>query len=72
MTESPAPAGRAGVQSGDVIVKLNGESIPDAQSLVSLVGKRKPGDEVTLTVERGKETLDLKATLVAAKDMKNN
>jgi serine protease Do len=67
-----SPAGRAGVQSGDVIVKLNGESIPDAESLVSLVGKRKPGEEVTLTVERGKETLDLKATLVAAKDMKNN
>ena len=69
--EDGSPARAAGVQVGDVIIKLNGEGIPDGDALISQVIKRKPGDEVTLTVERGDQTLELKAKLVAAKDLKD-
>lgn len=69
--EDGSPARAAGVQVGDVIIKLNGEGIPDGDALISQVIKRKPGDEVTLTVERGDQTIELKTKLVAAKDLKD-
>ncbi len=69
--EDGSPARAAGVQAGDLIIKLNGEGIADGPGLVAQVIKRKPGDEVTLTVERGDETLELKAKLIAAKDLKS-
>jgi serine protease Do len=68
--EEDSPALKAGLKSGDVIIKINGEGIADGEALVSQVVKRKPGDEITLTVERGDETLELKTTLVAAKELK--
>jgi S1-C subfamily serine protease len=68
--EEDSPALKAGLKSGDVIIKINGEGIADGEALVSQVIKRKPGDEITLTVERGDETLELKTTLVAAKELK--
>ena len=69
--EDGSPARAAGLQAGDVIIKLNGEGIADGSALAAQVIKRKPGDEITLTVERGDQTLELKTKLVAAKDLKN-
>ena len=47
-----APATLAGVKSGDVITKLNGEPIKDAADLTRHVGALKPGDKVELTFLR--------------------
>jgi serine protease Do len=69
--EDGSPARAAGVQAGDLIIKLNGEGIADGPGLAAQVIKRKPGDEITLTVARGDQTLELKAKLVAAKDLKS-
>lgn len=66
-----SPALKAGLKVGDVITKVNGRTISDSTGLVTQVTKLKPGDEITLTVERGTETLELKTTLVAAKELKN-
>lgn len=68
--EDGSPARAAGLQAGDIITKVNGEGIPDGPALVSQVVKHKPGDEITLTVEREGQTLELKTKLVAAKDLK--
>lgn len=62
-TESPAEA--AGLQSGDVITEIDGESVATPQDLVDAVGAKQPGDTVTLTVERTgeQEPLSVKVTL---------
>ena len=60
---SGTPAARAGLESGDVVTKLDGQSVESADELRRLVDARSPGDEVELTVERGGETLNVKVTL---------
>ena len=52
----------AGVQVGDTIVALNGETVADWQSLVAFV-KDNPGEHVTLSVNRAGQTYDLSATI---------
>jgi len=54
-----SPAEKAGIKSGDILVKLNGEPIKGAAHLKNLVGKEKPGSTVTLTVYRDKKTFDV-------------
>ena len=56
-------AEKAGLESGDVVTKVNGEQITSTESLIATIRGYRPGDEVTLTVERGDQTLTLKATL---------
>jgi putative serine protease PepD len=49
------PADEAGLQDGDVIVAVNGERVDDAVSLITDIRTNAPGDEITLTLESGKE-----------------
>ncbi len=60
-----SPAKSAGLQAGDVITGIDGTAVASPQDLVDAVGAKKPGDTVTLTVERSgeKEPLSLKVTL---------
>ncbi len=46
------PAAEAGLKSGDVITKLNGEEVHDAADLTLRVGSFKPGAKVDLTYMR--------------------
>lgn len=46
-------ADNAGIQSGDVITMIDGQSLADFDELVAALRKFKPGDKVTLTVLRG-------------------
>ena len=47
-----APADKAGVQQGDVIIKAGGKDIHSGDDLVSVVQASKVGDQLTLTVTR--------------------
>lgn len=58
-----SPAEKAGVKEGDIITKINNDSIDATHSLQSLIGKHKSGDKVTLTVVRDGKTMTLEATL---------
>lgn len=49
---SDAPAAGK-LEEGDVIVAVDGRPIRTTSQLRALIGKRKPGDDVTLTVRRG-------------------
>lgn len=50
------PAARAGIEDGDVIVSVDGESIADSSALLRAIAAKKPGNEVRLGVWRnGKE-----------------
>jgi len=57
------PAEKAGVQSGDVIVKYNGQSITDFAALQTRVGECRPGEKVTLEVRRNGKRIQLDAVL---------
>lgn len=49
------PAEEAGLKSGDVIVAVNGQRVDDAVSLITDIRNNAPGDDITLTLESGKE-----------------
>ncbi len=51
-TDDNSPAKKAGVQLGDVIVALDGESIDNTPQLQQKVAFKKPGDPVEITVLR--------------------
>jgi S1-C subfamily serine protease len=62
--QSDGPAADAGLQSGDMIVAIDGEEIDEPnEGLDLLIFERRPGDEVVLTVERAGESLDVSLTL---------
>ncbi|MDX3227068.1 S1C family serine protease [Streptomyces sp. ME19-01-6] len=51
------PADKAGLKSGDVIVKLNDTVIDSGPTLISEIWTHKPGDKVTITYKRdGKQS----------------
>ncbi len=57
-----SPADKAGIESGDVITAVNGESVKDARVLARKIGSLAPGESVKLTMLRdGKEkSIELK------------
>ena len=61
-------AAKAGLKSGDVITKVNGEAIGEPGELSSRVGLARPGDKVTLEVWRDKKLETIVATLGASTD----
>lgn len=60
--EDDGPAGRAGVRAGDVIVKLDGKAVTDSAMLRRAFGDAPSGTDVTLTVQRNGQPLDVKVT----------
>ncbi len=54
---------RAGAQIGDVIVALDGQSVSSLDELIARLRHHRAGDEVTVTVERNGNRLDLDVTL---------
>jgi membrane-associated protease RseP (regulator of RpoE activity) len=58
-----SPAEAAGVQVGDVITQVNGEPVDAEHDLAARVQALAPGDQVTLSVRRGDQTVELTATL---------
>lgn len=60
-----SPAAAAGIQAGDVIEKVNGQPLDAAHDLRERLRTFAPGDEINLAVQRGAQTLTLRATLGA-------
>jgi S1-C subfamily serine protease len=58
------PAAKAGLQAGDIITTVNGTKLDNKTQLGNVLSTLKPGDTVTLTVNRGGETKTLTATLI--------
>ncbi len=57
--ESNAPAEKAGIEAGDIIVKFDGKPIDKASDLPRMVGNVKPGTKAVVTVFRRGATKDL-------------
>ena len=58
-----SPAEKAGLQVNDIITAVNGTEISSSGELVEIVGNCAPGDELTLSVYRQGETLELTLTV---------
>lgn len=54
---------KAGVQTDDLVLSLNGKKIEEVDQFIQTIGGKKPGDLVTLRIRRGEDDLELKATL---------
>lgn len=56
--DDKSAAKQAGVQKGDVIVKLDDTSIKTSAALIEYVGRKRPGDKINVHINRnGKEKL---------------
>ena len=58
-----SPADEAGLERGDVIVRLDGSPIEFVEDIFSELREHEPGDEVTLTVLRDGERRQVEVTL---------
>jgi len=58
-----SPAQSAGLQDGDVIVKINGEEISSGRKLTRLIGEISPDHTAKVTVLRGGSERDINVTL---------
>ena len=61
--QSVTVQGEQFVVGGDVIVKADDTEIQTADDLIAFLGTKKPGDTITITVERDGKTQDLSVTL---------
>ena len=59
---------RAPVVGGDIIVAVDGSSVSSVEDLIEQLNTRVTGDQVTLTVLRGGESLDIEVTLAEWQD----
>jgi serine protease Do len=63
VVQPDTPAARAGAQVGDVIVAIDSEVVESSDDVLERLLEHRPGEEVSMTVVRGEETLDLQVTL---------
>lgn len=56
-------AEEAGIETGDVIVEIDGTPTPDSASVGEIVRSHEVDDVITITIRRGGETLEVDATL---------
>lgn len=63
---SGGPAAAAGIQPGDIITKINNDTVTAQQGLTSLINKYQPGDKISVTLIRSGKTLTKQVTLGTA------
>ena len=62
-TTKNSSAEQAGLKEGDIITKIDGIELNKMNDLKTYVYTKNPNDEITLTVQRNKETLEIKLKL---------
>lgn len=60
-----SPAEKAGIKSGDIIVKFDGQKITTFNDINTLKNKHKSGDDVSVTVDRDGKEITVTLKLVA-------
>src|SRR5215207_670321 len=59
------PAAEAGLRAGDVIVALGGAAVREPDDVAAAIQDRRPGERVTLEIERGADRRSLEVELAA-------
>lgn len=57
------PGEKAGVKVGDVVMKVNDQTVKDYQAFAISVARAKTNDELTLEIKRGDEMMSFKVTV---------
>ncbi|MCL4353011.1 trypsin-like peptidase domain-containing protein [Patescibacteria group bacterium] len=63
---SGSPADKAGIRSGDIIIKIDNARITGKNELSSVIENKKAGDTITITFWRDQKTQTVTTALVAA------
>jgi serine protease Do len=71
MVEPGGPADKAGLKTGDIILKFNGKDIERSSDLPRLVGGSAVGSRATVTVWRRGSQIDLPVTIVELQEEKS-
>lgn len=58
-------AAEAGILAGDILLRLNGESLPDLQTYSNVLRQFSPGDAVAVDIQRQSDAITLTAILKA-------
>ncbi|WP_196259197.1 Do family serine endopeptidase [Pelagibacterium limicola] len=58
-----APAGAAGVRSGDVVVSVDGQGVRSSRELSRIISQRSPGTTVNLGIIRGGQEIEIAVRL---------
>lgn len=61
--ERDSAAAKAGLKRGDILLDVGGQAVNDCGELRQALSNHKPGDTVTLTIQRGDATRSLSAML---------
>lgn len=59
------PASQAGIQKGDIIIGIEGQTVKTMEELNEIKNSKKVGDVVTLKIRRNKQDIEVKVTLAA-------
>jgi serine protease Do len=62
-TEENGAAQMAGIQKGDVILKIGDQPVNDVANLEEQIGKYRPGNKITITISRDNKTMDIPVEL---------
>src|SRR5689334_11161528 len=66
--EKDGPAAKAGLESGDIIVKVDGREVRNSNDLPRIITAIRPGSKVTLTVWRKGASKDFAVTVAEMKE----
>jgi len=61
--ERGGPAGKAGVQLGDVVLSVNGRRIADTSTMLNLIAGLQPGQQAGLRLTRDQAEIDVTVTI---------
>jgi serine protease DegS len=60
---SKGPAARAGLEPGDVILRLEGMRVTNTREALNIIARKRPGETILIDASRGGEILQLEATV---------
>lgn len=60
-----SPSQMAGIKPGDIITHLNGVALGDGRKGVQFIEQSRPGDTVTLNIQRGLQNSEIELTMIA-------
>jgi serine protease DegQ len=58
-----APAGRAGMEPGDILLSINGSAVTDSRSMLNQIAQLEPGTSAAVRVLRAAREVDLSITV---------
>jgi S1-C subfamily serine protease len=66
------PAAKAGMEKGDIILKVDNKEATDFETVVNALAAHKPGDKIPLEVRRGEQTKKFSVTLGERRPIQDN